>query len=74
MSSDEKRRDRILRLETRRVLIRSTGNVLRVALGVAERMVAEGVAEYAPVETAMVEPPESGMLPRARARRRGKGD
>lgn len=65
-------RDRILRVETRRVRLLSTGNVLRVARGVGERMVAEGIAEYVQVETAAVESPESAMQPRAEPRRRGR--
>lgn len=74
MSPDEKRQRRILKVETRRVRLLATGNVLRVARGVAERMVGEGVAEYvaAPVETAAVVPPESAMLPPAQPRRRGR--
>lgn len=75
MSPDEKRSRRILRVETRRVRMLATGNVIRVARGVAEQMVADGNAEIitdaATVQTATVEPSESAMLPRARGRQRG---
>ena len=48
----------------------TTGTPLRMSRRMAETMVEDGMAEYvAEPETAMAEPPENAMQPRARARR-----